>query len=151
VAVGLPEDLDDSYNILADDNYVIYATDDELRDFKGKSELNIVKISGKTPIERIEFIVRDLASRRVMMVMLEGGGGLTGSFFQAGKIDQFLYTITPRIFGSGISPVKSSGLQKVSDSLKLHDITSAMIMDEVVYTGYKKQLTVDDNNQGEEK
>jgi diaminohydroxyphosphoribosylaminopyrimidine deaminase/5-amino-6-(5-phosphoribosylamino)uracil reductase len=151
VAVGLPEDLNGSYNILADDNYIIYATDDELKDFNGRSEFNIVKMSGKTPVERIEFIVRDLAARGMMMVMLEGGGGLTGSFFQAGKIDQFLYTITPRVFGSGISPVKSSGLQKVSDSLKLHDITSAMIMDEVVYTGYKKQLTVDDNNQGEEK
>jgi diaminohydroxyphosphoribosylaminopyrimidine deaminase / 5-amino-6-(5-phosphoribosylamino)uracil reductase len=150
VAVGLPEYLDDSYNILADDNYLIYATDDEICNYKGKTELNIVEIPGETPVERINFIVRDLGSRGVIMAMLEGGGGLAGSFFHAGKIDQFMYIITPRIFGSGISPVNSAGVEKVSDSLKLHDITSAMIMDEVIYTGYKNPLPVRENFQGEE-
>lgn len=150
VAVGLPEDLDDSYNILADDNYIIYATSDEIGGFKGKSGLNIVKIRGKTSTDKIDFIVRDLASRGVIMAMLEGGGGLAGSFFQAGKIDQFMYTITPKIFGSGINPVNSSGLEKVSESLKLYDITSAMIMDEIIYTGYKNSLPVQKDIQEEE-
>ncbi len=149
VAVGLPEDLDAGYNIAADNNYVIYATDDEMSEYKGKSELNIIVTPGKTPAERIDFIVRDLASRGVIMAMLEGGGGLAGSFFQAGKIDQFMYTVTPRIFGSGISPVNSSGVEKVSESLKLHDITSVMIRDEVIYTGYRNPLPMLEIIQGE--
>ncbi len=137
VVVGLPGDLDKSYNLLVDDNYVIYATDDEINDFQEEGEFNIVKTPGKTPKERIDFIVRDLGSRGVIMAMVEGGGGLSGSFFHAGKIDQFMYTITPRIFGSGISPVNSPGVEKVSEALELCDITSVMIKDEVIYTGYR--------------
>ena len=49
-----------------------------------------------------------------------------------------MYFITPKIFGSGIDPVNSSGVDKVADSLKLNFVSSVMIKDEVLYTGFRK-------------
>ena len=73
-----------------------------------------------------------------MTAMLEGGGRLAGSFFDAGEIDQFMYFITPRIAGNGIPPVQGKGKSLMEDSLYLKDVSSAMIGDDILYGGYRE-------------
>jgi diaminohydroxyphosphoribosylaminopyrimidine deaminase/5-amino-6-(5-phosphoribosylamino)uracil reductase len=71
--------------------------------------------------------------------MLEGGGGVNGTFFNSGSIDQFMYIIAPKVAGDGIPPIRGAGLEKMSDSLLLHDITTVMIGTDLLYCGYREQ------------
>ena len=73
-----------------------------------------------------------------MLVLLEGGATVAGSFFDAGEIDQFFYFISPRIVGSGLPPIAGEGFNTISDSLKLHDFTMVAIEDDILFNAYKE-------------
>lgn len=142
VIVGLPETVDPGSNVFNDNNYIIFAREKEYeRYMKGGTfipDLNIVKNTGTDPDGEIEFILTHLAGKGIMCALLEGGSALAGSFLDAGAIDQFIYIIVPMIAGNGLSPLNSRGHEKISESHHLHDITIALIDDEILYSGYSE-------------
>ncbi|MEE2640553.1 MAG: bifunctional diaminohydroxyphosphoribosylaminopyrimidine deaminase/5-amino-6-(5-phosphoribosylamino)uracil reductase RibD [Planctomycetota bacterium] len=76
------------------------------------------------PGERIDWILREMGQRQMSYLLVEGGGGLLGEFFQAGEIDEVQCYVAPRIVGNGISPANFAGPDNMSDSLdfQLHEV-----------------------------
>jgi diaminohydroxyphosphoribosylaminopyrimidine deaminase/5-amino-6-(5-phosphoribosylamino)uracil reductase len=79
-----------------------------------------------------------LKERGIMTALLEGGGTLNGSFFDAGSIDQFMYIISPKILGSGISPVNGKESRNIADSISLNCLSTVLIKDNVLVNGYRE-------------
>jgi riboflavin biosynthesis pyrimidine reductase len=63
---------------------------------------------------------------------------LAGSFQDAGEIDQFVYFISPRVMGTGLSPLEGHGAETVGDSLRLVGVTTALIGEDVLYNAYRE-------------
>jgi len=146
VVVGLTGALDTGSSIFYDDNYVIYENESKLSEMirgdsalkKTVTGLNIVPLPAENRQDSVMAVLEDLGSRGVMLALLEGGGTLAGSFMEAGEIDQFMYFITPRILGNGVSPISGRGVDKIADSLYLRDVSAMMVGDNLLYNGYRE-------------
>ena len=145
VIIGLPDKIDLNYNMFKDNNYVIFARPVHFENFKknkgqiNENDLNIIIIEGTSDSEQVEFILKKLKDLGVMSAILEGGATVSGLFLMAGEIDQFLYTISPKVAGNGINSINSNCYNTVSDWHNLHDITSLQIKDDILFSGYSKK------------
>lgn len=148
VIVGLPDNLNFVERIFFDDKFIFFVDEKKRdglrkrRDYKILQKLilgdKIVFIRGDTPQEHVSNIIDILSQLGMAMLLLEGGGIIAGSFFDVGEIDQFFYFITPKIIGSGKSPIEGEGVTTIQDSLKLCDISTIMIKDDILYNAYKE-------------
>ena len=147
ILIGMPDSIPANCNFFRNDNYVIIAGEQSYNrainrnpSIKARADkLNLFICSNSDPDEETDFIFRILKEKGVMNAMLEGGGGVNGTFFNSGAIDQFMYMIAPKVAGDGISPIRGAGLEKMSDSLLLYDISTAMIGNDLLYCGYREQ------------
>ena len=145
VVIGLPEESIPG-NILFDDNYLFF-TEESKKDLLKNGIHNemieaerIVFIEGKSRKEQIEQILGELYNRGKMLVMLEGGGTVAGSFFEAGEIDQVCYFITPKLLGGGKSPLDGTGRVTIQDASALHDVSTVMLKEDVLYNAYAESI-----------
>lgn len=147
VLIGIPDDISHSYSFFKDDNYVIISGKS---DYKKKisansrlagelAGLNLVLGDFTERDEEIRFIMDYLKGIGVMTALLEGGGSINGSFFDAGEIDQFVYIIAPKVIGSGVSPVNGAARSAISESVMLHDITSVILGEDLLVCGYRSE------------
>lgn len=144
VIAGIPEFFHENSSFFKDDNYVIVEDKDNLnRALKGEwknnlNKLNIETTEALTPEESALYILEMLGKRGVLNLMLEGGAGLNSSFFSSGGIDQFIYFIAPKVSGNGISVLNNTGSEKMSEALKLHDVSTVLIGHDLLYNAYTK-------------
>jgi riboflavin biosynthesis pyrimidine reductase len=150
VIIGLP------YGITGDENFfkerhIIYADKKKAEDYfinnkKIRDKVNIVITESKGP-EQINEICCDMASRGIMFAMLEGGGTLSGSFFESAETDQFMYFITPKIFGNGTAVLNincgnNQGNKEnsvFSEFSRLQDISTVLVGDDLIYNAYREK------------
>ncbi len=79
----------------------------------------------------------ELGRRGMTNVLVEGGGGLIGSFLDAGEIDEVHAFVAPQLFGgaSAPSPVAGRGFGTVAEALRLQESTVEQIGDDVLIRG----------------
>ena len=147
VAVGASEKIDFTKMFFSDNNYILFVNEARRERLLQNGEdtinkliesKNIVFVKGRSGKEQVKFILNELYLRGKMMVMLEGGGTVAGSFFDAGEIDQFVYFIAPRIIGNGTNVIEGEGRNKISDSHVMNDISTVMIKDDILYNAYSE-------------
>ena len=145
--VGMPNNVSTNSNFLRDNNHIIIANRDDVNTVlkmnnelkKILHKLNIVEYETNSNEESIHFVMNVLKERGIMTVLLEGGGVLNGSFFNAGAIDQFMYIISPKVLGSGISPINGKESKNIADSIHLKDISTIQIKDNILFNGYRDE------------
>ncbi len=146
IVMGFPEKIDAGCNIMADDNYLFFERKDRaegiIKSVKTAREMlaagRLHLVDAATPMEEVRAVAEELARRGVMLVLLEGGGRLAGSFLDAGEIDQFFYIITPKVAGAGVSPLSGTGVDAIADALVLRDVSMMPVKDDLIYTGYRE-------------
>ncbi|TGE32454.1 bifunctional diaminohydroxyphosphoribosylaminopyrimidine deaminase/5-amino-6-(5-phosphoribosylamino)uracil reductase RibD [Desulfosporosinus sp. Sb-LF] len=85
-------------------------------------------------------LLRDLVHRGWTSVLLEGGGGLAGTFIEEKLVDKLEFFIAPKLVG-GIGPSPLSGLhiQRMSEALELQDLRVDLETGDLHVTGYLRQ------------
>ena len=84
---------------------------------------------------RIELtrVLHWLGSMRITNILVEGGGELLGSFFDAGQVDEVLAFVGPKVVGgAGRPPVLGKGAAKIADALQLGPFTTRRLGDTVL-------------------
>ena len=83
-------------------------------------------------------LLRELARRGVLSVLVEGGGVVLGSFFDRALVDKLHAVIAPIIIGSADAPaaVAGQGAYRMSDVLRLRDVTVERSGEDILVTGY---------------
>jgi diaminohydroxyphosphoribosylaminopyrimidine deaminase/5-amino-6-(5-phosphoribosylamino)uracil reductase len=81
----------------------------------------VVVATGGSDAERLLTALRELRGHGVPRLLLEGGGALLGSAFDAAAVDQVCVFVAPRVIGArdAISPVLGSGVARVDEALRL--------------------------------
>ncbi len=148
VVIGLPKEVHPSMNMFRDDNYIIFCEEQYRDTIRGREDIsflqnleahgNLVFCAGNRNREQVYCILDELYRRGVVNALLEGGGGVAGSFMDAGEIDHFMYFVTPRIMGNGIPVINATGSESVSESLLLRDVSMTALDSELMYTGYRE-------------
>ena len=79
-----------------------------------------------------------LGTRGVVDLLVEGGGTVIGSLFDAGLVDRVASFIAPTIIGGATSPspVGGAGIDAMSRILKLGDVSVKRLEEDILVVGY---------------
>lgn len=81
-------------------------------------------------------LLRMLKSRGLISVLVEGGAGVHGAFFQAGLVDEVQAFIAPLVIGGdGKAPVGGAGVARIADAWRLDDMTFERIGPDILVSG----------------
>lgn len=88
----------------------------------------------------IDVLLRDLSSRGVTNLMVEGGTTVLGSFFDAGQIDEAHVFIAPKLIGGSHSraPIGGTGIEAMSLAKLLTDGTWQQLESDMYFCGRTK-------------
>jgi diaminohydroxyphosphoribosylaminopyrimidine deaminase/5-amino-6-(5-phosphoribosylamino)uracil reductase len=83
-------------------------------------------------------LLKALAGRGVLSLLVEGGGILLGSVFDQGLVDKVQVIIAPMIIGAGEAPaaVAGRGAHRLAQAWRLRDVTVERLGDDILVTGY---------------
>jgi diaminohydroxyphosphoribosylaminopyrimidine deaminase/5-amino-6-(5-phosphoribosylamino)uracil reductase len=87
--------------------------------------------------ERLIQLLDELGRRRMTNVLIEGGGNLLGSMFDARQIDEVHVFIAPKMFGGqkARSPIRGAGIEQVADALMLDSVHVETVGQDVYISG----------------
>ncbi len=82
--------------------------------------------------------LRVLAERGITSVLVEAGGTLMGTLFEAGLVDQVYAFIAPKLVGgaAALTPLAGKGYAEMSQAVSLHDVRVERLDDDLLVTGY---------------
>ncbi len=91
---------------------------------------------------------RLLAERGALSVLLEGGGELAASFWEAGLVDKALFFIAPKIIGgrAAKTPVEGAGRTAMSKAIELASLKFRRFGPDVALEGEVKEANVYGNH-----
>jgi len=83
-------------------------------------------------------LLKALAQRGVLSLLVEGGGILLGSVFDQGLVDKVQVIIAPMIIGAAEAPaaVAGRGAHRLVEAWRLRDVTVERLGDDILITGY---------------
>ena len=86
----------------------------------------------------LRLLLVELGKRDVLTLLVEGGGVVLGSFFDAGLVDKLHAVIAPMIVGAADAPaaVAGEGADRMADALRLRDVTVERLGEDILVTGY---------------
>ncbi len=90
-----------------------------------------------TPNVDIQTLLTELGRRRMTNVLVEGGGQLLGSFFDAGAIDEVHVFIAPKLIGGvgAALAIAGVGVKKIAAALQLTDQQIRQLGEDVYISG----------------
>ncbi len=86
----------------------------------------------------LQALLRELARRDILSVLVEGGGVILGSFFDKGLVDRLHAVVAPIIIGAADAPaaVAGQGAFRMADALRLSDVTVERLGEDTLISGY---------------
>ena len=83
-------------------------------------------------------LLKALAERGVLSLLVEGGGILLGSLFDQGLVDKVQAIIAPLIIGAAEAPtaVAGRGAHRLADAWRLREVTVERLGDDILIIGY---------------
>jgi diaminohydroxyphosphoribosylaminopyrimidine deaminase/5-amino-6-(5-phosphoribosylamino)uracil reductase len=83
-------------------------------------------------------LLRELASRGVLSLLVEGGGMVLGSFFDRRLVDKVQAIVAPMIIGGERSPsaVAGHGVHRLDEAIRLREAVVERLGGDLLVTGY---------------
>ena len=83
-------------------------------------------------------LMKQLASREVMSVLIEGGGATHASAFEAGVVDKVMFFVAPKIVGGrdAVSAVEGGGIERMADAISLRDMKATPVGNDILIEAY---------------
>lgn len=100
----------------------------------------ILEVKEKAGQVNLKDMLKKLAKLEISNVLVEGGGTLIGSLFDDCLVDRILFFIGPKVIGGkdAISSVMGKGIGRVDKAIKLKDVTTRKLGDDILIDGYIK-------------
>ena len=85
-------------------------------------------------------VLKELGSRSLTSVLVEGGGGVAGEFIDAGLVNKVTFFIAPKIIGGLTAPsaVAGEGIELLSEAIELERTTIVQRGPDIEVTGYPR-------------
>ncbi len=101
----------------------------------------VFECAGETHVDRLQSLFDELGRRRMTNVLVEGGGRVLGSLFDARQIDEVHVFIAPKLIGGtkAASPFAGKGVERMAEALCLDVPEIEKIEDDVYVHGRVKK------------
>lgn len=86
-------------------------------------------------------VLRELGSRSLQSVLVEGGSTIAGEFLDAGLVNKVTFFIAPKIVGGSDAPsaIGGRGVDAMSEALELARLTVVRCGNDIEVTGYPRK------------
>lgn len=86
----------------------------------------------------MQALMKELGSREVTSVLIEGGGTTHASAFEAGIVDKVMFFVAPKIVGGreAVSAVEGTGIEQMSEAIMLKDMTATPLGHDILIVAY---------------
>jgi diaminohydroxyphosphoribosylaminopyrimidine deaminase/5-amino-6-(5-phosphoribosylamino)uracil reductase len=86
-------------------------------------------------------VLKELVSRSIQSVLVEGGATVAGAFLDACLVDKVSFFIAPVIIGGERAPqaIGGTGAERIADAVSLHDVEITQHGRDVEVTGYTRE------------
>lgn len=83
-------------------------------------------------------LLDELGKRKILSVLIEGGGEVHASFFAANLVDKVCVYVAPSIIGGreAPGPVGGKGVEHLADAIRLRELDVARLGEDLLITGY---------------
>ena len=82
-------------------------------------------------------LMRVLGERGVLTLLVEGGGVLHASLFEAALVDKVHAIVAPKIVGGSAYPaIAGAGVARMAEAITLHDVEFERLGDDIAVIGY---------------
>ncbi len=113
--------------LTADQSPLITATADSNRSAEEweRRGIDFIRCRSDDRVEMVSEMLAELGRREMTNVMIEGGGELLASFFDAGQIDECHVYLGAKAFGGqkALGPIGGNGVSAVGDAMRLQLIS----------------------------
>jgi diaminohydroxyphosphoribosylaminopyrimidine deaminase/5-amino-6-(5-phosphoribosylamino)uracil reductase len=99
----------------------------------------VLRLPAKDGRPDVQALLVELGQRRMTNLLVEGGGGVLGSFLEAGAIDEVQVYLAPKLVGGtgAPSPVGGAGAARMADALPLSRAQVELIDGDVLLRGWR--------------
>ncbi|HWF88162.1 MAG TPA: bifunctional diaminohydroxyphosphoribosylaminopyrimidine deaminase/5-amino-6-(5-phosphoribosylamino)uracil reductase RibD [Pyrinomonadaceae bacterium] len=89
----------------------------------------------------LQEVLRELGSRSLQSVLVEGGSTIAGEFLDAGLVNKVSVFIAPKIVGGADAPgaIGGRGVEAMSEALELERVTVVRQGEDIEVTGYPRK------------
>lgn len=104
----------------------------------GKKGVRVLSFPAKSGKLDLDLVMEELGKMKISSILIEGGGRLNASALKCGVVDKVDIFIAPKIIGGEHSPtpVEGLGIKKLSEALKLKDISIKHLGEDILVEGY---------------
>jgi diaminohydroxyphosphoribosylaminopyrimidine deaminase/5-amino-6-(5-phosphoribosylamino)uracil reductase len=81
----------------------------------------------------VDAVLAELGRRRMTNVLVEGGAGVLGAFFDANAVDEAWVFVAPKVLGEGAAAVAGRGVERIASALRAADTSVERIADDVLF------------------
>ncbi|MCE5250037.1 bifunctional diaminohydroxyphosphoribosylaminopyrimidine deaminase/5-amino-6-(5-phosphoribosylamino)uracil reductase RibD [bacterium] len=131
----------ESANVLADSNVLIATTERANKTRVGKFRdkgIEVLIIDSSDGRVSFGLLMKKLGERPIMSLLCEGGSTIAATLLRERLADKVIFTIAPRILGSGKEAVGDIAIQSIGQAIELADIEIERIEQDMIITGYPK-------------
>ncbi len=113
------------------------------RDFTGADEVLRIP-AGKGGLD-LELLMKELAAREIVTVLIEGGGTTLASAFETGIVDKVMFFVAPKIIGGhdAVTAVEGEGAKRMVDVVHLETMTARPVGEDILIEAYVKNVLPD--------
>ena len=137
-----PKSISEFESLLKDNSseIIIYCNKIPFKSEKWEN-FTFVQVNSENGKLDLENILRDLASRDCINVLMEGGGKLLGSLIDLNLVNKVRLFISPMLIGgeSSTDSIGGDGIEFISQSKKITDIEVKIIENDIMVTGTIKE------------
>ena len=137
-----PKNISEFESLLKDNSseIIIYCNKIPSKNEKWEN-FTFVQVNSENGKLDLENILRDLASRDCINVLMEGGGKLLGSLIDLNLVNKVRLFISPMLIGgeSSTDSIGGDGIEFISQSKKITDIEVKIIESDIMVTGTIKE------------
>jgi len=98
--------------------------------------VNVIITKPKEGKVDLHDLMKHLGKMEITSVMIEGGSELNSSAIKEGIADKVLVFTAPKLIGDGLGAIGNLGISKVDKAVKLKDVTTRKIGDDMLIEGY---------------
>lgn len=99
--------------------------------------VEVVKLPLQDGVLPVNLVVDELAARGITSLLVEGGSGIHGAFYDAGLVDRVYGFIAPKLVGGtgALSPVGGHGSETIGDAWQLDKVECISLGRDFLLTG----------------
>ncbi|MFD1020000.1 bifunctional diaminohydroxyphosphoribosylaminopyrimidine deaminase/5-amino-6-(5-phosphoribosylamino)uracil reductase RibD [Thalassobacillus hwangdonensis] len=111
---------------------------DRVEKYNEIPHVEVIQLS--TPTVEVSEVLKQLGQKRITSLLVEGGGTVADAFVRAGKVNQLISYIAPKLIGGkeALTPLEGTGFQRLQDAMNLKVISTEMLGEDIKIIAIRK-------------